>query len=51
MSNVIAVVNGKLLRPGQKIGEFRLTKVEPYTAEFRRGRDRVTLSIPIPAVQ
>ena len=43
---LIAVVNGKVLRPGDFIDEFRLVKIEPYQAEFRRGRDRVLIAIP-----
>ena len=46
---MLAVVDGRLLRSGDTIDGFRLAKVEPYRAEFRRGRHRVTLSIPLPA--
>lgn len=45
---MIAVVSGRVLRLGEFIDGFRLTRIEAYRAEFRRGRDRVWLSIPLP---
>lgn len=45
---MIAVVDGNLLRLGGKLDDYRLTRIEPYRAEFRRGRDRASLIIPEP---
>ena len=47
---LMAVIDGKVRRLGEKIDGYRLTKIEAYRAEFRRGRDRVSLIIPVPAV-
>ena len=46
---MLAVVSGKVLRLGDVVDDFRLTRIEPYRVEFRRGRARVSLSIPLPA--
>ncbi|GMU20027.1 MAG: hypothetical protein AMXMBFR13_01280 [Phycisphaerae bacterium] len=46
--SMLAVVSGKPLRLGDSIEDFRLEKVEPDRAEFSRGRERVTLLLPMP---
>lgn len=46
---LLAVVNGRVLRLGDTVDGLRLAKIEPYRAEFRRGRHRVSLSMPMPA--
>lgn len=46
----VAIVDGKPLRVGETLDGFRLIRITPCTAEFQRGRDRVTLIIPPPGV-
>jgi len=46
---LLAVVNGRVLRLGDTVDGLRLAKIEPYRVEFRRGRHRVSLSMPMPA--
>ncbi len=47
---MLAVVNGRVLCLGDTIDGFRLIRIEPYRAEFRRGRHRASLQIPVPAL-
>jgi len=44
----LAVVDGKVLRLGRVLDGYRLSGIDSQQATFRRGRDRVTLSIPMP---
>lgn len=47
-ASILAIVNGRVLRVGDEIEGFRLERVLRTAAEFRRGTDRVTLSLPSP---
>jgi hypothetical protein len=47
----MAVIDGKVLRVGSEISGFRLTRIGPYHAEFKRNQDRVQLYIPMPDSQ
>lgn len=45
---LLAVIDGKVRRLGDRIEGYRLTRIESYRAELRRGRDRVVLAIEMP---
>jgi len=42
----IAAVDDKMVRVGEELGGFKLTRVGPYFAEFTRENDTVTIFIP-----
>ncbi len=44
----LAVIDGEVRRPGDLIDEFRITRIDSYGVELRRGRDRVVLELPQP---
>lgn len=44
----VATINGKVLKIGDTLSSFRLTRVSAKEVEFRRGRDRVVLSLTAP---
>jgi hypothetical protein len=44
----LAVVDGQCLSVGETLDGFRLARVEAGQVEFRRGADRVTLTLPMP---
>lgn len=47
-NGAVAVVNDKMLRLGEELAGFRLTKIGAYHAEFQRGDERISLYIPSP---
>ena len=43
-----AVINGEVVRKGDEIDGFTLTRIEPDAIELRRDKDRVVLTLPQP---
>ncbi len=46
-SATFAAINGELVRVGQTIDGFRLTRVTPYSAEFHQDEHELTLQLPV----
>lgn len=44
----LAIINGKMLRVGDKIDGYRIKSIKPYRVELSRKRDKVILSLPVP---
>jgi hypothetical protein len=46
--NWMAVINGEVVRPGDQIDDFRVTRIATFRVELRSGTERAVLALPKP---